>query len=44
MNITEIQELSSCSANKEVMIKWRGRVEVQKTESNDAQTLLESVQ
>lgn len=42
MNILDIQKLTSCPANREVMIKWRGRVEVQKTESNDAQTLIEN--
>ncbi len=42
MNVLDIQNLMSCPANREVMIKWRGRVEVQKIESNDTQTLIEN--
>ena len=41
MNTTEIQTLASDPANREMIIKWKGRVEVPKTEANDAQTLVE---
>jgi len=41
ISVEDIQTLACDPANREVIIKWKGRVEVPRTEANDAQTLIE---
>jgi len=42
ITVSEIQTLASDPANREMIIKWKGRVEVPKTEANDSQTLIDN--
>lgn len=41
LSVEDIQTLASSPANREVLIKWKGRITVPKTADNDAQTFIE---